>query len=748
MRRWGCALLLALAAVRAPAAIVLDGKLDEPEWQQAQRLADFKTTEPNTQAAPRLATVALVHSDENGLYVGFICDQPPAVERARTQGQRDQYIAGDRVNAVIDFDGNGTSAYEFTAHLGGGKVDGAISRQLVYNYDWDADWDYAVSETADQWFVEYRIPWNVAPMGPVRDGKQDVGVFFSRFVVALGQRYSVPGNTFNRPTFVSDMHKLRIAGFARAQLDVIPYAAATRDVLREDTDARTGVDVFWKPNGQHQLTATINPDFGQVETDQLVVNFSAIPTFFPDKRPFFTENLDLFSTEYTVLYTRRIGAAPDAGPEGATDIESALKYTGRSGGLSYGAIAAWEDDTSLAEGRDFYVGRARYKLSDALTLGWIGTHVERPTLERQADTQGVDFAWTVAPGTSLNGMAVVSEVDHAAPTIFDPAGDGVGARVTFRYAPGTSFENITALVSRNATFNLRDAGFQTRTNQHLLQQVMAWYWRDWAPESPIQEQSLYTNALAQVNDSGDRLPASFVGTWGVTRRDTSFGGLEYDATTLGGADDLITRGNGLARLPARHWLFPYYGSRQTGLFRYLIVGGYGTGYFTDGDYRYVRVEPGLYPSDRFSLVSRAGLLQSPDEILWLGGNLLGAFDYEQVEVSLDLNWFPRARHELRGKFQWVAASGDPVAALRPGPEGHLVATSDPVGAFSITDTAFQVRYRYEFAPLSELFVVYSHGGFDALAEPERGLGSSLRRGLAEETASQFLVKVRYRFAIL
>src|SRR5690349_4998518 len=165
MRPAGGMLLLALASAPAEAAIVLDGRLDEPEWQQAQRYAVFKTTEPYTQGDPELGTTVLVHSDVTGLYIGFICDQPASVERVRSRGQRDQQIAGDRVNVMLDFDGSGTTGYEFSAYLGGEKQDAIISRQVNYNYDWDPDWDYAASEAGNQWFIEYRIPWNVAPMG-------------------------------------------------------------------------------------------------------------------------------------------------------------------------------------------------------------------------------------------------------------------------------------------------------------------------------------------------------------------------------------------------------------------------------------------------------------------------------------------------------------------------------------------------------------------------------------------------------
>src|SRR3546814_16612331 len=95
-------------------------------------------------------------------------------------------------------------------------------------------------------------------------------------------------------------------------LAITPYASGLYDNVGGGSDFEGGADIFWKPSGQFQLTATLNPDFGQVESDDLVVNFGATETFIGDKRPFFTENQGLF--EYTtpsdysqLLYTRRVG---------------------------------------------------------------------------------------------------------------------------------------------------------------------------------------------------------------------------------------------------------------------------------------------------------------------------------------------------------------------------------------------------------------------------------------------------------
>ena len=105
----------------------------------------------------------------------------------------------------------------------------------------------------------------------------------------------------------------------------------------------------------YELSATLNPDFGQVESDDLVVNFGAVESFFGDKRPFFTENQGLFDVPFgagnsRLLYTRRIGAPADDG-SGAGDVRAAVKLNGSLGEVRYGLLAATEDGDA---GRDFW----------------------------------------------------------------------------------------------------------------------------------------------------------------------------------------------------------------------------------------------------------------------------------------------------------------------------------------------------------------------------------------------------------
>ena len=116
---------------------------------------------------------------------------------------------------------------------------------------------------------------------------------------------------------------------------------------------------------------TLNPDFGQVESDEVVVNFSAFETFYSDKRPFFSENNNLFDVKgrmHRIINTRRIGGKPDydcsvygedsdycnSNQVDSSEIDFALKYT-QKGELDFGFLSASERDQKFSEGRDLAV---------------------------------------------------------------------------------------------------------------------------------------------------------------------------------------------------------------------------------------------------------------------------------------------------------------------------------------------------------------------------------------------------------
>ena len=342
-RRCCAALILVYGAMCAAgsvrADIVVDGVMDEAEWQDTKVCKDWQRTVPFALDAPRYSNELRLVATAQGLAAFFTIDQPSAERRMKPRTPRDsESLTGDSVSLMVDFDATGQIGYEFSVGLGGGVRDGLITNQNEFDRDWDGGWQHSVRETADQWFVEMLIPWSTVSMRGSSSERRMIGLYATRYLFERNERYSCPGLDQEAAVFLSDFERVEISEHhADAVLDFIPYGSVIADQINDREKFKAGADINWKPSQNLSLAIALNPDFGQVESDELVVDFSAIETIYTDKRPFFTENQGIFDLRTPangqLIYTRRIGAAPDDGNAGSSDIDAALKLTGTTGSL-------------------------------------------------------------------------------------------------------------------------------------------------------------------------------------------------------------------------------------------------------------------------------------------------------------------------------------------------------------------------------------------------------------------------------
>jgi len=569
-----------------------------------------------------------------------------------------------------------------------------------------------------------------------------IGVYGAVFLKARSRRFAFPAIEAFNPTFVQGFERITVPRYSGETLDFYPYASADLDRLGDRTEGRAGVEIFWKPNGSNQLTATLNPDFGQVESDDLVVNFSATETFFGDKRPFFTEGQQLFDLQFSnegrLVNTRRIGAAPDAGAEGASDVLAAAKYTGQSDALEYGVFAALEDDTREAEGREFFVTRLRHS-ADGLALGWLGTWVDRPTLRREALVNAVDLDWYPRPAVAVQARAIRSDLredgnDTAA----------YGAAAALRYQPGGTLSQEVQVLWLEEDFNVNDLGYQERANLRQITSETTFYRRSYPEGHWLSASEWEFEGGAFWNQQGQWLPG-----WLETRRGLNLrngDSLGFGAwREFAGTDDRITRGNGDLRLEAGGGAWINWTQAESGAWRLEVAADLRRESFGDSAWG-VSFSPKWVPTDTLNLKLRLGVERSQGWLIWTGGSEVGTFRRREFSTSLEGNWFPAPRHELRLKFQWIGldAVGRMAYTVAGGPEP--LALGKPPEDFSFAQFGLQLRYRFELAPLSDLYLVYGRGGefFDE-ESGRRGAGQLWSRALDGTTADQFFVKLRYRF---
>lgn len=735
--------LLLLAVLSAPAAAVeIDGRVDATEWQGARHVADFRKVQPLTGAPGTLQTQAWVLATPEGLAVAFRNEQPASVPRTRQKVQRDFEAQVDRVNLMVDFDGDGRTGYDFTIASTGGISDSVISNENQFNNDWDGNWRHAVGEDEAGWSVEVLIPWHIAPMREGSNGTRTIKVYLDRVIGSTGERSAWPAASFERPRFMSDFTPVEVAQYDQSLLAITPYVSGLYDNVNASSDFDGGADIFWKPNGQFQLSATINPDFGQVESDDLVVNFSATETFISDKRPFFTENQGLFqfttpSDFSQLLYTRRVGGPADDG-NGAGDITAAVKLNGSFGATKYGVFAADEADEV---GRTFGALRLVRDFSQQ-NLGMMLTQVERPFLDRNATVLGVDHNWRPTGSISVETRLIASEIDQNADTSNDS-----GATVWVNYEMDDGWRQQWLAMHFGNELQINDFGYLSRNSINYANWQVMRRFTDMTEDSAYASKDWRFRISGTDNDHGQRLQRQLrISRQGNLRN----GSFEYGQININsaGMDDLLTRGNGVLDLPPNfnaHYEFerPRKGDWAWELEANAFSGGLAGNDKVGYD---LLVQPTFFFNDAFSVYAGIYYEHVPDWLVWQQDNLIGSFEERMLQFNAGLNWNIGSVQELRVKLQAIGLDAPLRQAYRVDATGEAIASTDAVDDFSVRNLGFQIRYRYELAPLSYLYVVYGRGGYDQQPFSEDA-GEAVRDSLELRDDEQLLVKLSYRFEI-
>lgn len=736
-------LLLGAACVGGPAhaAIVVDGKIEEPEWENAQTYNDFKITEPYSLSAPDQGsgTQAKLVSTPDGIAVAFILEQSAAFRRVKPRLERDKNKTADNVNFTIDFDNDGRSAYSFTVGLSGSVKDGLVTNESSLNLDWDTDWSWAVEENDAGWQVEILIPWTVTTMRGTDTPTRNVSVYFSRDIGSNGTVQSFPAVSKDRGQFVSGFHSIEIPQHRTTLFHYWPYATANHDFIDGKTRYKTGVDIFWKPSPNFQLSATVNPDFGQVESDDLVVNFDAIETFFGDKRPFFTENQSIFALTTPdsgrLVHTRRIGGDADDG-SGASDINVAVKLNGSIHKMSYGVMAANEDGDA---GRDFYAVRLQYPVSDQLSVGWLSTHTERPFLDRDAQVHAVDATWRPNKELFVSGQILGSFIDQAGNSTND-----TGAWMRIDWAPSDNWSYELEATHFGKRLNFNDLGFQRRASLNELEATAEYVHRMTDENSRLRSIVWSTELQVRSNDSGDQLPTNLIFGNNYRFRSGNFIFLTASAISSG-MDDQISRGNGLWRKSERASAEAQYVSRRYGDWAFSGVLSLQPRGLSSDLSRLAGVTVSWFPSEVFNAQFELYPEWSNDWLIWEGGVDFGRYSRRSDSATLNLSWFPGRKHELRLKSEWIAIRAQDGVRYQLQPTGRMLSAGIARPDFDINNFGLQIRYRYLLGPQSDIFLAYSRGGFFRQERDTEGTFDQLDEALDLRDSDQLLAKIRYRF---
>ena len=409
-------------AARRTSAITLDGRLDDPAWGVATPITSFTQQKPNEGAPASERTEVRILYDDDAIWIGArMFDSHGRAGVTSRLTRRDDDPQSDVLR--VDFD-----AYHDHLHSVEFDVNPASWKGDATDYDrsWDPVWEAVSAIDSLGWSTEIRIPFSQLRFS--RDSVPVWGLNLTRITQRNQERALWSywrRDEAGGPAFFGELTGLQVRGGQR-HAELLPYVVTRARRLStgdpaspfnspRQSDVRVGADLKYLLTSSFTLSATINPDFGQVEVDPAVVNLSAYESYFPEKRPFFVEGSDLFDfgspgcnincgIGLNLFYSRRIGRSPQgaslayaagdfADVPDNTSILGAAKVIGRTtSGFSVGitdalsrretARVALADGTRLAQPveplTNDFVGRVKRELRGGnLVLGGLLTAVTR-----------------------------------------------------------------------------------------------------------------------------------------------------------------------------------------------------------------------------------------------------------------------------------------------------------------------------------------------------------------------------------
>lgn len=409
---------------------VIDGKLDDEVWKQAVVLKDFLQIQPGDNIAPAHPTEVLLGTDGKYFYIGFKCFDQPDKVRA-TVPKRDNIFDDDYVGAYLDTFNDQRRAYVVFFNPGGIQADGIFTEDRGEDYSVDIVMESKGVVGPDGYTVEVAIPYKSLRYESGKD-KFWGAHFFRRTKRDANELDSwMP---VSRDRSGSLIQAGRLTGFeeisAEHTLEIIPSITISesghRIAASSDGTTIDGSRILNKPLAsdigfslKYTLTPTvtldlaINPDFAQVEADQLVVTSNQrFPIFFPERRPFFLEGLDYFQTTMNVVNTRTI-----------VDPDIAVKLTGKQGRNTFGLLLASDNapgnysdeernDPNLLPSiarfldKNSYVGvlRLKHDVGKESNIGFYATSYN--FIERHNQVGGFDGKFRFNPKTYFSFQTV------------------------------------------------------------------------------------------------------------------------------------------------------------------------------------------------------------------------------------------------------------------------------------------------------------------------------------------------------
>ena len=758
---------------QSDAEITIDGFIDEDVWKDLPVIDGMKVIDPDTLADTPYETHVRFFYTERGIYLSAMNFQPQETLMARMTS-RDVRLERDGFVVAIDASGEGLYGFYLRINLGNSLTDATILPERTFNFQWDGPWLARTQALENGWSAEYYIPWSMMPLPQVDDDRK-IGIYLERQVGHLqGEAWANPPLPGTVNQFLSAFEKYELKDIEpRRQLTYYPFASGIYDGVRDESTYKVGTEIFWRPTSNSLLSASLNPDFGNVESDDVVVNLTAFEVFLPERRVFFLEGQDVFNTSprtssrggpggpISLLNTRRIGGAaiydvPDEVNVVPTDLSQpsellgAVKLTGQSGNWRYGTLLASETESQIAGtlddgtqvtlnavGRDFSIARLLYEDTSSggrRAIGWMGTNLSHPTID--ATAHAVDMHYFSAD----NRFVIDTQIMHS--NVDGKTGNGFLGDVAFR--PRRGLEHGLRATYIDDTLDINELGFLTRNDQMNLDYNMFNIESD-VPGLRQRTTSLFISNQWNTDGEPVRLGLFLNRGYNTLNNNTYDVSLRYFPERI---DDRLGRGTGDFKVEGRYGLNLGFRTNPADKLAFNFdlnldqdeLGPARTGASARFTWR---------PNDRFSSDLRLDYTDREALLVHKGSGSYTSFESHQWAPQLEMNYFLNAWQQLRFTLQWTAlkafedrfwqVDSQNLDFLQP-----VAKSDDDSDNFTISRLTFQARYRWEIAPLSDLFVVYTRGS-NLPTDSFETFQDLLVQSWTDTIVDTLAIKLRYRF---
>jgi uncharacterized protein DUF5916 len=472
-------------AIHLTAPIRLDGRLDEEVYQITPPISDFIQTIPREGQPASEKTDAWVMYDDNNMYVSCRCwDSAPPERWTANELRRDtnQLRQNDMFGVLFDTFHDRRNGFNFYTNPLGGRADQHITDEGNPNVDWNPVWDVRTGRFDGGWTVEMAIPFKSLRYRSGRD--QTWGIQLRRAIRRKNEWTHltfVPAATGGSQSIFRVSAAATLEGLdlpsASRNIEVKPYAISrvTTDrgvtpAVSNDADGDIGGDAKIGITANLTADVTYNTDFAQVEVDEQQVNLTRFVLSFPEKRDFFLEGRGIFDfgrggnsgggggggnsgVTPTLFYSRRIGLNRSR----VIPIDVGGRVTGKVGKFAVGLmnIQTGEESASATDPTNFTVVRVKRDILRRSSVGALFTNRSKSTAAAGSNQAfGVDAAFSFFQNVAMGGYYARSEtpgLSHDNDSYqgrFDYGADRYGAR--FEYLKvGDNFNPEVGLVRRD-----------------------------------------------------------------------------------------------------------------------------------------------------------------------------------------------------------------------------------------------------------------------------------------------------------